>query len=52
LLLDEVLAGLNPTEIEVRFPQGGEAFPVFGGNARNEAAVRMVVELNCGLKSI
>ena len=36
----------------VSFPQGGEAFPVFEENGRNEAAVRTVVEPNCGLKSI
>jgi hypothetical protein len=34
------------------FPQHGEAFALFEENARNEAAVRTVIELNCGLKSI
>jgi hypothetical protein len=35
-----------------RFSTGWRSFSGIGGNARNEAAVRTVVELNCGLKSI
>jgi hypothetical protein len=36
----------------VGFPQDGEAFPIFEGNGRNEAAIRTVVEPNCVLKAI